>query len=473
MKSQEISGIQLKMNFEASGDNRFKELLDNGVFNVLVEIEIPRSDSKIDHAVARYSELQNVVAAEKTLPVGLAFLDSNPNLPSVNMGEFAARLCPTGRDSHVFYLSGRDKSRDDIAAEIAFLSSERFRNIVAVSGNAPLTLSANAAHRYFESVEILRKNQEMPIPMFGGCAVNPYKYTIADSMAQYFKLSKKLNAGAAFAVTQIGWDMRKLQELRWNMFRKNQNVPTLARFIMLTPERAEDICAGRCPGISLAPDFKEAVREEMAHSLAQFEAAQLRRLQIHVAGAMLLGYTGIQIAGIDRPGLLKIVLSRIMEALQEFRTPTEWMQAHNDYYARMELAPYPFRYYLYEKLLDPEQTFETARLNTAETVPACSWTERKRYLWGKRLLHRSGTLPAGERRLTKKLIASCPGTCSRCVLPSTHYVCPEICPKKMKHGPCGDSLMSGKCPLLGRECIHDSRIRRAVEWNDYDSLEQI
>ena len=67
------------------------------------------------------------------------------------------------------------------------------------------------------------------------------------------------------------------------MFRRSQNIPTLARILYLSPEKAEDICSGKCPGLWISDDLKRAIRKEMMYSLAQFEAAQWRRLQIHAA----------------------------------------------------------------------------------------------------------------------------------------------------------------------------------------------
>ena len=127
--------------------------------------------------------------------------------------------------------------------------------------------------RYYDSVNILQRNACSKTPLFAGCVANPYKYNRTDSILQYCKLSKKIAAGASFVVAQSGWDMRKLLEMRWCMFRRSQNIPTIARLLFLTPEKAEDICSGKCPGICISDDFKQAIRKEMMYSMAQFEAA--------------------------------------------------------------------------------------------------------------------------------------------------------------------------------------------------------
>mgnify|MGYP004726037723 FL=1 len=45
------SGIQLEMNFDGAMGNRFKEKLDNGNFQVLVEVNAPPSETKLADAV--------------------------------------------------------------------------------------------------------------------------------------------------------------------------------------------------------------------------------------------------------------------------------------------------------------------------------------------------------------------------------------------------------------------------------------
>lgn len=462
---------QLEMNFEGTHGNRFKEQLDNAVFNVLIELRVPGRDSRIDAVVSKYSELESVVSAQKWIPCGLAFLDDSPAYPSLNLGEFASALCKTGRDRHLLYVHGRDRSAEEIAYDLGLYRFEGFRNIAAVSGAPGEDLAETGKHRYLESVNILQWNAASEQPLFAGCVANPFKYTRTDCMAQMFKLTKKIAAGASFVVTQCGWDMRKLLEMRWCMFRRMQNIPTIARIMFLTPDKAEDICSGKCPGIHISDDFKQAIRKEMMHSLAQFEAAQWRRLQIHAAGAKFLGYSGVQIAGVDRPETAQRIFVRIEEAMKEFQTYEDWRIAHNDYYSRIEMAPYPYRYYMFESMLAEGVTCENAKV-TNEPLPVCSTSERLKYRLGRLLLSHADRMPPREKRITKKLLASCRGGCEVCHLPQNLYVCSMNCPKHMIHGPCCETEPSGNCHFTGKECIHASKIRRAVFANDYAPLEE-
>lgn len=114
--------------------------------------------------------------------------------------------------------------------------------------------------------------------------MNPYQYTGWSLMGQYFKLVKKLNSGASFLVTQAGWDMLKLQSLRWYLTGRSLFYPMIARLILLTPEKVERILAGEYPGISISHDFQRILEKELHYSNTQFEAAQYRRLELQAAG---------------------------------------------------------------------------------------------------------------------------------------------------------------------------------------------
>lgn len=467
-----MSSRQLEMNFNGvQHGNAFKEHLDNAEFSVMLELRIPGRDSRLESVVSKYSELESVVSSRKAFPAGLAFLEDSPDFPSLDPGEFAAALCKNGRDRHLIYVNGRNRRPEDIDYNLGIYRFEGFRNIAAVSGIPSSTLEETAKQRYYDSVNILQRNACSKTPLFAGCVANPYKYNRTDSILQYCKLSKKIAAGASFVVAQSGWDMRKLLEMRWCMFRRSQNIPTIARLLFLTPEKAEDICSGKCPGICISDDFKQAIRKEMMYSMAQFEAAQWRRLQIHAAGAKFLGYSGIQLSGVDNPETANRIFLRIEEAMAEFPTYEDWRIAHNDYYSKIEMAPYPYRYYLFENMLAEGVTCDTAKVNS-EPVPACTFSERFKFRTARLLLAHAERMPASDKHLTKRFLASCRRNCERCRLPQTLYVCTGNCPKQMVNGPCGESDPSGVCHFTGRECIYAAVLRRAELVNDYSALEE-
>ena len=323
---------------------------------------------------------------------------------------------------------------------------------------------------FLESVNLLGAIREAGLPSISvGATVNPYQYTPESAYAQSFKMFRKLANGADFLVAQYGWDMMKLQEMIWNLFRREINIPTVARLMFLTPDNAEQLCSGAFHGVPISPDFEVLLKNERDHSFAQFESAQFRRIQIHAAGARLLGFCAVQIAGITNVALLETVFQKIREAFREFQTFGDWRTAYREYYDRLDMAPYPNEFYLFGNLL--ESDLPTEQLSLAAGIRPPTGSEQFRRKLAGALFANADKLPARERRLTKKLLVSCRG-CGQCRLPLTDYVCPETCPKGLANGSCGCGKANGDCELMDAECVFSKRLRIADSRIDYSSLEE-
>ncbi|MBE6406875.1 MAG: hypothetical protein E7040_12780 [Lentisphaerae bacterium] len=462
------NGIQLQMNFDGhSEENRFKEQVYGADFTILFEISAPASDVELSAASAKVAPLAEFIMSKKEFPCGIAFVDSNPDIPSYPVLDFASAVAPENRDSHVVYLSGRGRDQEDIAGFYAQCKLQGFKNVVCVSGR-PSVKQKNA--RVFESVNMLQMNLESDSPLFAGAVVNPFKYEICSAVAQSLKLAKKARAGASFAVTQFGWDAAKLQEISWQMHRNHCNIPLFARQMLLTPAAAVELCSGNYPGIRFSKNFQTAIRAEMQLSTAQFLAAQWKRFQLNVAGARFLGYSGIQIGGIETLATAKTAYQMILESFKALPTYQDWLEALKDYYSQMDIAPYPWRYYLFDNLLRPDVSREDAS-DSRKTIPEPLSGEMFRYKLAKSLFAKSHLHPAAERRFSKKMIVSCKG-CDNCRLPLTQFICPETCPLGFCNGPCGEVDVSGKCFLSDAECIYAKHVRLAVALQDYAFLEE-
>lgn len=469
--------IQLEMNFEGNTENIFRKRFNHGDFQILAEIPLPSANTRVKEEAAKFAEYE-MIALRSKMAAGLAFVDEYPSAEgSVDPVLFAMELCHTNRDQHLFYVSGRNRSVQSQYEIIRVARGEGFKNFCIVSGSPVMyeTAGETSNRRFAESVLLLDRLQHDPIEdVFAGCSVNPYKYTAPDLCMQNFKLAKKINCGASFAVAQYGWDMMKLQELRWYLSHRSMHVPTIARLLFLTPERAEAICAGRVPGVHISPDFAKLLSNEMQHSRYQFEAAQLRRLEIHAVGARLLGYSGVQIAGIERPAQYSVLLERIESTLQEFPDFETWRTMYRQYYERLDMAPYPYRFYFFKDLFSAVQPPDEPLINDSG-IPECSASERMMYKIGQTMFSHANELPASERRLTKKMLFNC-RSCDRCRLPETFYVCPENCPMKLANGPCGASDPDGSCFFSEgkekKECIYQKQLRIVNELREYPQLEE-
>lgn len=465
------SGIQLEMKFDER-DNRFKESLDMGTFYVLFEIDTPGKNEDFASAVYKASEMEYAVSEIKNLPTGLAISDKLLSPDSWNIASFASEVCKSAMDKHVLYISGKNTPLETMLETIKSCEVSGFRNIVPVTGDGipGETIKQTRKRTFTESIHILNYISSNANHFFPGCPVNPFKYTPNDLFTQYYKLIKKINLGADFLVTQIGWDMLKHQELRWYLTHRGHHIPSIARLQLLTPEKVEQIAAGQCPGIHISPDFQDLLSTENRYSCKQFEAAQWRRLQMQIVGCKLLGYSGVQIAGLNNPEQVRIAGRRITEALDEFHAFDEWKDAYLEHLGRAEMAPYPYRFYLFDELFSHAHLDESPRMNKVTFLKSSNW-ENACYKISHYLFSSATEEHPDKHRLLKKLLTGC-SSCNLCRLPLTHYICPETCPKRLANGPCGGTQAHGNCEFGNRECIHARRMRLAIRLNQIDTLEE-
>lgn len=446
--------------------NRFRNALSNGEFVLLVESSSPSLSNDPIAAGERLAALESAVLSVPGVNAALAITDRYLNLDAWRAVEYANALREENRDRHVIYLSGRNTTAEELEQLADAAAKSRNFNIVPVSGNCTPgdTLRECRKRVFTESVEILRGLSARPQPFFLGGTVNPYVYTPYTMMGQYFKLVKKLNAGASFVVAQAGWDMLKLQSLRWYFSGRNLYDPMIARLVLLTPNLVEKILAGEYPGIYISRDFQKILEKELRYSLNQFEAAQFRRIELQAAGCRLLGFSGIQLAGAETPSRAKIAAERIANALKEFDNFDSWLEEYNSYLARAEMSPFTSSFYLYDHTLRrayPEEEHPAVR-DFGE--PKISPGEKLSFRLRRFLFEHADEQRADSRRLLKRLFASCRG-CHNCRLPQTEFVCPESCPKRLPNGPCGGVKPTGECEIAPGECIH-SKVLRLSYWNE-------
>ena len=467
------NGIQIDFDF-SEPRNHFKDRLNEGKFFILFEVDTPSKKRDFKTAAKQVRSIEDAALKIQGIEIGMALTDKTESVDSWNAADFATEaLSNNKKDHHLIYISGKKSSRSDILDMMGRCASAGFRNVVPVTGNGYPDEVANIKNKQpcYDSADILHmiKNMDDRNALYPGCVVNPFKYNPSNLFPQYFKLIKKLNFGANFIVTQIGWDMMKLQELRWYLDSRDFHFPTIARLQMLTPEITEDILNGRHPGIHISRDFKFILEKENQFGYKQFASAQWRRLQLQAAGCRLLGYSGIQIAGIERPEHLTTVCSKIKDAMQEFSDFDTWKNAYLDHLARSDMAPFAHRFYHFKNLFSTSHPINP-EVNPAGTLSCNGW-DKFHYKICKSMFSQDHLLSPEEHRLSKKIFVGC-SACSYCRLPLTHYICPETCPKGLANGPCGGTDTDGNCELRPKQCIHGKRAERAAWLNEIDVLEE-
>src|SRR6202012_5370420 len=145
-------------------------------------------------------------------------------------------------------------------------------NILALSGDYPIAGQSGTAAPVFDidSVGLLHLLndmnegvEELRAPdgrLLGthfslGCVVTNHKLHEREVMPQYFKLEKKVQAGAQFAINQIGWEARKDSELLLWVRRQELALKLIANVYLLTRGVARVFHSGRIPGVGVSDEL--------------------------------------------------------------------------------------------------------------------------------------------------------------------------------------------------------------------------
>jgi methylenetetrahydrofolate reductase (NADPH) len=426
-----------------------------------------------DHTV---SEAEDFVEAASRQQDGIKVLSltdlpgGNPALPPE---AFAASVIDRGL-TPIAHLTGKDGNRSLLEGRLHALARLGAANILALTGDAQkdgFQGKAKPVHD-LDSVLILwliralrsgleyrlgtRAVQTTPFEFFPGAVVNPFKVREPDLMMQLYKLELKIAAGARFIITQIGFNLRKLDELQQYMRREGLgHVPVLANVYVPTATIARMMQSGELAGC--------VVSEELIRRLEQEKKPQrLERAALMVAAVKGLGFAGAHIGGF---GLSHGDFTSILERAAVIGGG--WRQ-------RMDELVFatPNEFYLLPPASDGLSE-ASGSYQVAETRRRPSWTQRL-----SRAVHRhliaEGSLgarffakrlkrpepPAADdawRRglwcrllepssLYRKWALGC-ASCGDCIQEHLNYVGCSMrwCYKELRNGPCGGSRVDGSC----------------------------
>ncbi len=451
-----MSEFQLDMSLNNSV-NQFKDALSNGNFVFLAECSCPDDERRCEDAAARIMPLAEMMAKQQDLCGGLAITD-HCGAPWSAV-ELAAAMPENLRNRNCCFLSGNNRTADRITEQLNIAANAGVLNLVCVTGDAAgLTMRECRARKFCGSTAQLQIINGREEPFFAGCQFNPFHYNKNTILAMYNSLVGKLDAGCRFIVSQSGWDMLQNQTMAWFLLNRQCYIPMIAHLTLLSPDKAEKIVAGKVPGVRMTPAFRKLLARELSGSKAQFEAAQYRRIELQCAGCRLMGYSGVQISGVDYPGRAQVVASRIRSALQEFRTFEHWLDEYNSHQAGAEMGGGVDRFHLYDRVLRRPYPFDDPPSIYAGSEEKYDWKERLGYRLKRLLFSKADIQRPNRDYLLKKLLAGC-RSCDRCILPQNHYVCLRNCPKNLQNGPCGAVKEDGNCEISQNECVFIKKLR--------------
>ncbi|MBO5668381.1 MAG: methylenetetrahydrofolate reductase C-terminal domain-containing protein [Lentisphaeria bacterium] len=451
-----MSEFQLDMTLHP-GQNPLKEALDTGKFIFLAECSPPENELRREAAVDRIVPLAETMAKQEDLCGGLAITDYYGAPWSA--AEIASALPEKFRNRNLYYLSGCSRDADAVAEQLNIAANAGVYNIVPVSGNASgLTARECRARNFCDSTRQLQLISGRQENFFAGVQFNPFHYDRNTAFASWNSLAGKIKAGAQFIVSQSGWDMLQNQSLAWYLLNRQCYLPLIAHLTLLTPDKAEKIISGKVPGVRMTAAFRKLLEQELSGSKAQFESAQYRRIELQSAGCRLMGYSGVQISGVDFPGKAQTIAARIRAALQEFRTFEHWLDEYNAHQAGAEMGGGVDRYHLYDRVLRRPYPFDEPPAISNPGAAEYSWQERAAYHVKRFFFAKADKQRPGRDFLLKKLLTGCPG-CTQCTLPQNDFICIQNCPKRLTNGPCGAVNEDGRCEICDSECVFVKKVR--------------
>ena len=297
-----------------------------------------------------------------------------------------------------------------------------------------------------------------------GATVSPFKQLESEVMNQYFKLIKKVHAGADYIITQLGYNSRKFDELIRFMREKNVRVPLIGYVYVPLRGVAGVMNRNELPG-SVVTDEMMAKIEEEFKSKDKGKSARLDRAAKQIAILRGIGYSGAHIGGF---GLKFNQIVEIIEKSEEmapnwidyvkettFEMPDEWYYykydpktglntgewSHDDFPADHR-APLNYKIWrLMHEIIFEEKTVGF-KLNRA----VCKLLDQPK---NKAILD----LVYFFEKTVKAFTLECK-ECGDCSIPEMTYLCPESqCGKFLRNGQCGGSY-KGMCEVHPeKQCV--------------------
>jgi len=442
-------------------------------------------------------------------------LAGNPRITTLSITDNAggfAKLAPDvlgdaatalGHDV-IVHVACRDRNRNGIQSLGWDLLSRNLNTVLALTGDYPAPGYGGMPRPVFDvdSVALLQMLRELgdaavakaeadgaddpgAHTFFLGCAIDPFKRLERDLVPQFLKLALKVRSGADYAITQVGYDARRQDQLlRW-MRAEGIDRPVIANAYILSGPVARAFNAGKVPGC-VVPDTLLELAEREAKAADKGRAFFLEFAAKQLVVSRGLGFAGIYISGHRDAGevgrilemadahpaddwrsLVKDVSWGLPGAFQPFesdgaglstdevsrawaKTLTPAARAR----ARTGVAPlYRFSRVLHERVFDPGSPgFKT-------------WST----IYGKVESMGVGKPLHLLEQAVKEPLFDC-RDCGDCSLPDIAYMCPEShCQKNQRNGPCGGAF-DGNCEIPGHTCVWADAYKRLKPYGEERSM---
>jgi methylenetetrahydrofolate reductase (NADPH) len=397
----------------------------------------------------------------------------------------------------IVHIAFRDRSRNQCESLLYQLEALEINNVLVLSGDYPSNNGFNGKSKPvfdLDSVnglqliaemnkglehEIMRKKTRLsPTHFFAGAAFSPFKQMEAEVMGQYFKLKKKIEAGADFIITQVGYDARKLHELQMWLQIHEYKVPVLASIYVLSYPVAKAMRENSVPGCVVTDALLSQIAAE-SNSPDKGKQARLERAAKMYAITRGLGFSGAYISGQGLPyESVEYIIFRgnelagnWLDYIREFNYPQEksfyYFEKDPQNGLNLEIpsikSQKPVRPLIYSlsraahaAVFEPKSPLFKPVRGLAERIDSSKG-------WKK---------PFGSfENWVKTVLYGCKD-CGDCALFDVGYLCPvSQCPKEQRNAPCGGSFQ-GWCEVYPyeKQCIWVKAYLRLKSQNKEDSI---
>jgi methylenetetrahydrofolate reductase (NADPH) len=417
----------------------------------------------------RTQEINRIVQLAKDIAAdgrfqALSITENAGGQPALSPESLGAEIMGMGSDI-IIHLSCKDKNRNQMESLLFGWDRHNMHNLLVITGDFPkegycgfpkpvfdmgtihvLDMLCEINNKLLAQERTIEVDQCQNAPFMKGVVVSPFKMLEPELMMQYFKLHRKVAAGADFVITQLGYDARKFHELLLYMKQNDLNIPVLGNVFIPNLNVAELMHEGKLPGCIMPDSLYEQLHWE-ARTEDKGKKSRLERGAKLLAALKGLGYSGAHIGG---PALSFADLDFVLT--QAEKMAADWQSFIPD------LSHFPENgFYYYQK-------DHASGLNK----PLEGTRGRKKHSWGNsytfsRLVHDVAFEPTGtlynpakkfcvrldESRLknslasmehiVKKTVFGCLN-CGDCTLAELAFLCPQYrCAKYLLNGPCGGS----------------------------------
>ena len=458
-------------------ENLLRAQLNGQEFLYSVELVLGR-----DHDIGDAERFVRDASGEPDGVKIISATDSPGGNPAIGPEGFVSYVVEHGL-TPIGHLSGKDGNRSFLEGRLHVLAHMGVENILTLTGDGHKEAFTGKPKPVFDLdsvliltlVEQMRKGvpyklgsrqlQTTPFDFLPGAVVTPYKVREPDQMMQLYKLQLKIAAGARFIITQLGYDIRKLYELKQYMDREGMgHVPVIANIYVPTATIARIMQAGEVPGCVITDELIRRLEKEK-------KPQRLERAALMAAAARGLGFAGVHIGGFG------LTHKNVMTVIDRSREIGDAWRSRMD-----ELVfDYPGQFYLLPEgadgLSDGDGEYRIGEAKTRK-----GWNQRlsdmaHRYLVsdgtiGAKLLTPSpanGGDPGEDASWRRGLRYGMLGvsesyrrkfwsclSCGDCIQEHLNFpgCTMSQCYKELRNGPCGGSRLDGSCEVdPNKPCI--------------------